>query len=74
MVMTGLAPPPGLAHWTDLLAAVGAVVQDSPGRTRQGWGDWRRHDTTTMTLDEETDWDVLDGGDVDERTRFRRVG
>ena len=62
---TALAPPEGLAHWTDLLAATGEVVQHSPGRTRDGWGDWRAPDTTAMTLDRPTDWVVLGGGDVD---------
>jgi muramoyltetrapeptide carboxypeptidase LdcA involved in peptidoglycan recycling len=62
---TALAPPEGLAHWTDLLAATGEVVQHSPGRTRDGWGDWGAPDTTAMTLDRTTDWVVLGGGDVD---------
>lgn len=62
---TPLAPPEGLAHWTDLLATTGDVVQRSPGRTRTGWGDFRAADTTAMTLDQETDWVVLGGGDVD---------
>jgi muramoyltetrapeptide carboxypeptidase LdcA involved in peptidoglycan recycling len=62
---TALAPPEGLAHWTDLLAATGEVVQHSPGRTRDGWGEWGAPDTTAMTLDRTTDWVVLGGGDVD---------
>jgi muramoyltetrapeptide carboxypeptidase len=62
---TPLAPPDGLAHWTDLLATTGEVVQRSPGRTREGWGDSRVPDTTEMTLDRATDWVVLGGGEVD---------
>lgn len=62
---TPLAPPEGLAHWTDLLAATGDVVQRSPGRTRAGWGDFRAPDTTRMTLDRPTDWVVLGGGEVE---------
>jgi muramoyltetrapeptide carboxypeptidase LdcA involved in peptidoglycan recycling len=62
---TPLAPPDGLLHWTDLLAATGELVQRSPGRTRTGWGDWKAADTTTMTLDRPTDWVVIGGGDVD---------
>lgn len=62
---TALTPPEGLMHWTDLLAATGDVVQRSPGRTREGWGDWRAPDTTTMALDRPTDWVVLGGRDVD---------
>jgi muramoyltetrapeptide carboxypeptidase LdcA involved in peptidoglycan recycling len=62
---TPLAPPEGLAHWTDLLAASGEVLQRSPGRTREGWGDWRAADTTRMELDRPTDWVVLGGHEVD---------
>jgi muramoyltetrapeptide carboxypeptidase len=62
---TALAPPAGLLHWTDLLATTGEVVQRSPGRTRDGWGDHRAPETTEMTLDRPTDWVVLDGSDVD---------
>ncbi|MBA2953635.1 LD-carboxypeptidase [Nocardioides sp. MAH-18] len=62
---TPLAPPEGLLHWTDVLAATGEVVQRSPGRTRVGWGDFRVPDTTEMALDVDTDWVVLGGGDVD---------
>jgi muramoyltetrapeptide carboxypeptidase LdcA involved in peptidoglycan recycling len=62
---TPLAPPDGLLHWTDLLAATGEVAQHSPGRTRQGWGDYREPGTTEMVLDRPTDWVVLGGGDVD---------
>jgi len=62
---TALAPPKGLVHWTDLLAATGEVRQHSPGVTRDGWGDWRAADTVSMTLDRPTDWVVLGGGDVD---------
>lgn len=62
---TPLAPPEGLAHWTDLLAATGDVVQRSPGRTRTGWGDFRVADTTRMTLDRVTDWVVLGGEEAD---------
>jgi muramoyltetrapeptide carboxypeptidase len=62
---TALAPPEGLRHWTDLLAARGEVVQRSPGLTRDGWGNVRAADTTVMTLDRPTDWVVLGGGDVD---------
>jgi len=63
---TALAPPEGMAHWTDLIATTGEVVQHSPGRTREGWGDWRSPDTATMTLDQPTDWVVL-GGAHDEQ-------
>jgi muramoyltetrapeptide carboxypeptidase LdcA involved in peptidoglycan recycling len=62
---TSLAAPEGLLHWTDLLAATGDVVQRSPGRTRQGWGNWLAPDTVAMTLDQPTDWVVLGGGDAD---------
>ncbi len=56
---TALAPPAGLAHWLDLVSATGEVTQRSPGRTRDGWGDFRVPDTTQMTLDRETDWVVV---------------
>ena len=62
---TALAAPEGLLHWTDLLAATGDVVQRSPGRTRQGSGNWLAPDTVAMTLDQPTDWVVLGGGDAD---------
>jgi muramoyltetrapeptide carboxypeptidase len=62
---TALAPPEGLLHWTELLSRTGPVTQRSPRLTRTGWGDWRVPDTTSMTLDEPTDWVVLGGGDVD---------
>jgi muramoyltetrapeptide carboxypeptidase len=65
LIDTALAAPEGLLHWTDLVAATGDVVQHSPGRTRQGWGDWRAPDTVAMTLDQPTDWVVMDGEDVD---------
>lgn len=62
---TALAAPAGLAHWLDLVSATGEVTQRSPGRTRDGWDDFRAPDTTEMTLDRETDWLVVGGGDVD---------
>jgi muramoyltetrapeptide carboxypeptidase LdcA involved in peptidoglycan recycling len=63
---TAYAAPDGLLHWVDLAAATGAVTQTSPGRTRDGWDDYVADPTVdVMTLDRETSWLVLGGGDAE---------
>jgi muramoyltetrapeptide carboxypeptidase len=63
---TPFVSPPGLSHWCDLAASTGDVVQRSPGRTRDGWGDYRETpEISTFPLDRATDWVVLGGGDVE---------
>lgn len=58
--------PSGLLHWVDLASATGEISQTSPGRTRAGWDDYVADpEVSVMTLDTESDWSVLGGGDVE---------
>ncbi|WP_372735526.1 S66 peptidase family protein [Nocardioides sp.] len=61
------AAPAGLLHWVDVASATaGPLTQTSPGRTRQGWDDYVSDpEVATMTLDRQTRWSVLGGGDVE---------
>jgi muramoyltetrapeptide carboxypeptidase LdcA involved in peptidoglycan recycling len=63
---TPYAAPEGLAHWTELAGATGPVTQRSPGRYRPSWDDYTSDPgVTTMTLDQPSRWEVLDGGDAE---------
>ena len=57
-------PPAGLLHWLDVATATEPFTQRSPGRYRdEGWDDYEGDpEVTSMTLDREGGWSVLDGG------------
>ncbi|WP_235734694.1 LD-carboxypeptidase [Nocardioides alcanivorans] len=58
----------GTAHWTDVAAASGKIVQRAPGRFRKGFVDYvEQPGVDRFELSEPGGWSVLGGGDVDVR-------